>query len=166
MEYYRATKVFATEKDLESVYDSLHKTVDHVEAQVEQGYKFQIGAKTPMQGQGASYKFYVNEFLIGDNTYLVQLNDSRMVVLNHSGLNHDPDKGQPFYGVHRGTFSEYNPPVDADQRGGRAGAEPIFQWFAGENRSQPELIVQNTGSGKQLLFFKHWQLFLPIDASH
>jgi hypothetical protein len=85
VEYYRETKVFASDKDLETVYDCLLKTVDHVEAQVEQGSKSAIGSKEP--GPGAPLKFYINEFLIGDNTYLVHLDDSRMVVLNHSMLN-------------------------------------------------------------------------------
>jgi hypothetical protein len=37
--------------------------------------------------RGAALRFYINEFIVGDNTYLVYLNDSKLVVLNHSGLN-------------------------------------------------------------------------------
>lgn len=85
VEYCRDTKVFASGQDLEMVYDRLLKSLDHIEAQAEQGCKFPIDAKQP--AQGTAYKFYINEFLIGDNTYLVHHNDSRMVLLNHSALN-------------------------------------------------------------------------------
>ena len=85
VEYYKATKVFASRQDLETVYTCLQKTVDHIEAQVEQGVKFSTQAANPVKG--ASFKFYINEFIIGDNTYLLRLNDSRMVVLNHAVLN-------------------------------------------------------------------------------
>lgn len=85
IEYYRDTKVFASDQDLKKIYDRLQDTLDHLEAQVEQGQKFPVGTK-PV-GQGAPFKFYINEFIIGDNTYLIRLNDSRMVILNHSVLN-------------------------------------------------------------------------------
>ena len=85
IEYYKDTKMFASDEDLSTVYACLQKTLDHIEAQAEQGSKFSMQAgKPPM---GASFKLYINEFVLGDNTYLVHLGDSRMVVLNHAVLN-------------------------------------------------------------------------------
>ena len=85
IEYYKDTKLFASEQDLEKVYDRLQATIDHIEAQVETGIKFSLQEKQP--GKGAALRFYINEFILGDNTYLVHINDSRMVLLNHSVLN-------------------------------------------------------------------------------
>jgi hypothetical protein len=85
IEYYRDTKLFASDQDLAAIYDGLQKTVDHLEAQAEQGCKFSL--HTPNAGTGAAFKLYVNEFVVGDNTYLVRLDDGRMVVLNHAVLN-------------------------------------------------------------------------------
>jgi hypothetical protein len=85
VEYYRDTKVFASDNDVETIYACLVKTIDHIEAQVEQGVKFPMHA--PQTVRGAPYKFYINEFIFGDNTYLVHLNDGGMVVLNHAVLN-------------------------------------------------------------------------------
>jgi hypothetical protein len=85
IEYYRDTKVFASDQDVEAIYSCLQKTIDHLEAQVEQGVKFSMQA--PQLAKGASFKFYINEFIYGDNTYLVHLNDGGMVILNHAVLN-------------------------------------------------------------------------------
>jgi hypothetical protein len=85
IEYYRDTKVFASDKDVEVIYTCLQKTIDHLEAQVEQGLKFPMHA--PETVRGASFKFYINEFIYGDNTYLVHLDDAGMVILNHAVLN-------------------------------------------------------------------------------
>ena len=85
IEYYRAMDAFASGQDLDKIYSCLQQTVDHIEAQVEQGVKFSMhGARAV---KGAAFKFYINEFIFGDNSYLVHLNDSRMVVLNHAVLN-------------------------------------------------------------------------------
>lgn len=85
VEYYKDTKLFASDRDLANVYDCLQKTIDHIEAQTEQGYKFSPqGARS---ATGAPIKFYVNEFVLGDNTYLVRADSVRMVLLNHSVLN-------------------------------------------------------------------------------
>lgn len=85
IEYYKDTNLFASDEDLATVYTCLQKTVDHIEAQAERGAKFPMNA--PQTVKGAPFKLYINEFVVGDNTYLVHLNDSRMVVLNHAVLN-------------------------------------------------------------------------------
>ena len=85
IEYYRDMDAFASAQDLETIYTCLEKTVDHIEAQVEQGVKFSMHGAQPVKG--AAFKFYINEFIIGDNTYLVRLNDTWMVILNHMVLN-------------------------------------------------------------------------------
>jgi len=85
IEYYKATKIFASEQDLDKVYECLLKTVDHIEAQVEQGFKFAL--QDGDRVKRARYSFYINEFVLGDNTYLITLDDSRLVLINHSVLN-------------------------------------------------------------------------------
>jgi hypothetical protein len=85
IEYYKDTNLFASDEDLATVYTCLQKTVDHIEAQAERGAKFSMDA--PQAAKGAPFKLYINEFVVGDNTYLVHHNDSRMVVLNHAVLN-------------------------------------------------------------------------------
>ncbi|HVW58444.1 MAG TPA: hypothetical protein VHC48_00360 [Puia sp.] len=85
IDYYKDTKTFASEQDLEKVYECLYKTIDHIEAQVERGFKFPLQAQHP--AGGAPLKCYINEFVLGDNTFLFHLNDNKMVVINHAVLN-------------------------------------------------------------------------------
>jgi hypothetical protein len=84
IEYYRDTKLFASDQDLARVYEGLHKTVDHVEEQAETGRKFSPHNR---HSPRATLQLYVNEFVLGDNTYFVRLDDRRLVLLNHSVLN-------------------------------------------------------------------------------
>jgi hypothetical protein len=84
IEYYRDTKVFASDQDLASVYDCLQRTIDHVEDQTETGHKFSTHNR---HAPRAPFQLYVNEFVLGDNTYFVRVDDRRIVLLNHSVLN-------------------------------------------------------------------------------
>jgi hypothetical protein len=88
IEYYRETKVLASGQDLDAVYDCLEKAIDHVEAQTELGFKF-LPSPTPGREpiKGALFQCYINEFALGDNSFLIHLDDHRLVVLNHSVLN-------------------------------------------------------------------------------
>ncbi len=84
IEYYKDTNVFASKKDIITLYECLEKMVDHIEDQAEAGYKFNRNAKG---ATGASVKIYVNEFIIGDNTVMAVLNKKPVVFLNHSFIN-------------------------------------------------------------------------------
>ena len=84
IEYYRDTKLFASDQDLAKVYDCLEKTIDHVEEQAETSHKF---SPRDRHAPKASLQLYVNELLLGDNTYFVRTDDRRIVLLNHSVLN-------------------------------------------------------------------------------
>jgi hypothetical protein len=85
IEYYKETKVFKSPGIIINLYECLEKTIDHIERQAELGYKFLFTDKTPQPG--APYKLFVNEFILGDNTLCVTLNDSKRVYLNHTVLN-------------------------------------------------------------------------------
>lgn len=86
IEFCRQTKIFASDLDVLNIYKCLHKLIDHIEDQVDAGFKFPAGKK-PLSGQ-AKYKVFINEFVAGDNTVIVQLDNKRMVSLNHNSLNY------------------------------------------------------------------------------
>lgn len=86
IDYYRETCIFKSQKDIETVYDCLEKLVDHIELQVEYGYKFPYGM--PQQHTTAKYSVYINEFILGDNTILVEMDGTRMVFVNHNVINY------------------------------------------------------------------------------
>lgn len=86
IDYYRESQVFKSVEDIRTIYGCLDKLVDHIEQQVEYGYKFPLNK--PEEGPKTKYRVFVNSFLLGDNTILVELDGNKMVFLNHSVINY------------------------------------------------------------------------------
>lgn len=86
IDYYRESRIFKSQQDIETVYKCLEKLVDHIELQVEYGYKFPFGA--PEQHDKVKYHVYINEFVLGDNTIMAELDGAKMVFLNHNVINY------------------------------------------------------------------------------
>lgn len=93
IEYYKATNCFAKLEDVGTLLNCLEKLIDHIEAQAEAGYKFNINVKGNI---GAECKIYVNEFIIGDNTVMPVINKQPIVFINHSFLNYAVTRDKAF----------------------------------------------------------------------
>ena len=85
VEYYHDTNAFENSRDLLTIYTSLEELFTHLEAQAAAGYKFD--SSDPEQKKGGTFHFYFNEVVIGDNSLLAQLDDSRICFLTHSAIN-------------------------------------------------------------------------------
>jgi hypothetical protein len=85
IDYYRQSKIFPSEEYALGVYKSLLDMVNHIEKQAEAGCKFAPGGKP--NAASVPYKFYYNEFILGDNSNMAVLNNSKVVYVNHSVLN-------------------------------------------------------------------------------
>jgi hypothetical protein len=85
IEYYKDSRLFEEEEDLEIVYNSLEQMVDHMEQQASEGKKF-MRNKQPT-AQSTDYRLFVNDFIIGDNSFLAVLNEAKVSILTHSALN-------------------------------------------------------------------------------
>lgn len=94
IDYYRESKIFKSKEDIVTVYECLDKLVDHIEKQVEKGVKFSYGATGDLSN--VKYKVFVNEFILGDNTILIQLDNLRMVALNHNVINYIITRDETF----------------------------------------------------------------------
>lgn len=66
------------------LYEKLIELIQHIEAQAEVGCKFPIGSNA--RNTNIPYHLYVNELILGDNSYLVELDGKKLVFLNHSVL--------------------------------------------------------------------------------
>jgi hypothetical protein len=86
IDYYRESKVFGSDQDIITIYNCLEKLVDHIENQVEAGVKFAEG-KVPA-ATDVKYRVFINEFILGDNTVIIQLDDTKIVSLNHNVINY------------------------------------------------------------------------------
>lgn len=86
IDYYSRSRIFKSQQDIETIYNCLEKLVDHIETQVEYGYKFPVGS--PDQHNKIKYNVYINEFVLGDNTIMVEMDGKQMVFLNHNVINY------------------------------------------------------------------------------
>lgn len=86
IDFYRETKIFQSKEDIIVLYECLEKLIDHIELQVESGYKFPY-KKTHLNNL-VKYNVFINEFILGDNTVAVEINDQKFVFLNHSIVNY------------------------------------------------------------------------------
>lgn len=86
IDYYRETRIFKSQRDIETVYNCLEKLIDHIELQAEYGYKFSLGK--PESEEKIKYSIYINEFILGDNTIAVEMGEEKMVFLNHNVINY------------------------------------------------------------------------------
>src|SRR5437868_10298683 len=86
IDYYRESKIFSSHQDIITVFECLEKLVNHIEQQVEYGAKFPFGKPDP--ARNVKYTVFINEFVLGDNTLLIQVNNERIVSLNHNVINY------------------------------------------------------------------------------
>ena len=81
IEYYRDAGIFENTTDLNTVIDCFDATLLHLQKQAEKGHKFMPGIGEA--GYKAPFKFYINEIILGNNSILVSLDDTKTVFINH-----------------------------------------------------------------------------------
>jgi len=84
IDFYRQSGMYKNKNEIKLLYEKLEELINHIERQAELGIKFLIGT-TPGHTP-ATYNMFVNELILGDNTYLAQLGDTKLTFLNHSVL--------------------------------------------------------------------------------
>lgn len=86
VEYYVDSKVFNSNKDALIVYEALEKFLDHIEQQASAGYKFSIN--DPDKKPLGKLCLYLNEFILLDNTMVVKMDNSKMVIIPHCAIDY------------------------------------------------------------------------------
>lgn len=84
IDFYRDTGFYKSEADVKILYEKVEELINHIERQAELGIKFNVG--TEPDNNSVSYRLFVNELVLGDNTFLAELDNMRMTFLNHSVL--------------------------------------------------------------------------------
>ena len=82
IKFYIESGVFKNKEDIEGVIIAFDKTIDHIGKQAEAGYKFEPGASD--LSYKATHQLYVNEVVIGSNTILAALNDSKVAYIPYN----------------------------------------------------------------------------------
>jgi len=86
IEFYRDSQIFESDADVLRLYEAWEKVIDHVERQAERGYKF--NHDDPEMKPTAPYRVYFNEVILGDNSMIVLLEGSKMVLMPHTVINY------------------------------------------------------------------------------
>ncbi len=75
---------FSDNETVVILYGKVEKLINHFQLQAESGKKFLIDHEPNIMS--TPFNLYVNELILGDNSYLLELDDIRMTFLNHSVL--------------------------------------------------------------------------------
>lgn len=86
LEYYKQAGLFKSEKDFIAVLHSFEKMLDHIQAQAQSGIKFMPGEDAVTHT--APIKFYVNEIIIGNNSFILDLNGERLSIITYNVLDY------------------------------------------------------------------------------
>ena len=82
--FYHESGCFKNTDDVRLLYAKTEELINHIEKQAELGLKFNVGEEP--RENAAPYRLFVNELILGDNTYLAELGGTRLTFLNHSVL--------------------------------------------------------------------------------
>ena len=82
LEYYKDSGLIANPGDQEVIYSRMKDIINHMEVQAGLGKK-SLPGKKPSQ-KSAELKMFVNDFVVGDNSILATLNDSKVCFINHN----------------------------------------------------------------------------------
>ncbi|HEY0355809.1 MAG TPA: hypothetical protein VGC29_06380 [Flavisolibacter sp.] len=86
VEYYREAGYFSSEKDIDLIYDSLRKLIEHFRERAEQGCKFLPGEN--MHVKKENFMFFYNRVLLADNTIMAIIHGKKILYLSYEVLNY------------------------------------------------------------------------------
>jgi len=81
IELYHEMGLISNPKDTIFLYNCVREVVDHLERMAEAGKKFMLN-QDPTD-DSSTYRLFVNESVIGDNTFFVELDGNRITYLNY-----------------------------------------------------------------------------------
>lgn len=81
IELYHEMGILTSTEDSIFLYNCMLEVIDNLEKMAEKGKK--IIPSNP-ELEGADYNFFVNEFIIGDNTFFATMDEKKVTFLNHS----------------------------------------------------------------------------------
>jgi len=85
IDYYHDSGMFENEREVMLIYEAYEKLITHLDKMAGIGHKFNVHE----EGAAASgtFQMYLNEMIIGDNSILVQLDNTRLGFIIHTVIN-------------------------------------------------------------------------------
>lgn len=85
VDYYHDSGLFADENEVVMIYEAYEKLITHLDTMASVGYKFNVNeARSESSG---TYQMYLNEMVIGDNSILVSLDNTKLGFIIHTVIN-------------------------------------------------------------------------------
>lgn len=84
IEVYHEMGLIKNPQDTITLYQCLLEVIDHLEKMAETGKKSMFG-QAPTE-ESAEYRLFLNEIVLGDNTFMAEIGDTKITYLNHSVL--------------------------------------------------------------------------------
>jgi hypothetical protein len=84
IDFYHEVGLFADNAEVRLLYVKIEELINHLERQADLGVRFTIGQEPKITSP--EYRLFVNELILGDNTFLVEIDNVRTTFLNHSVL--------------------------------------------------------------------------------
>ncbi|TFV97596.1 hypothetical protein E4S40_02800 [Algoriphagus kandeliae] len=82
IELYHKMGIISDKQDTIRLYQCMFEVINHLEKMAEHGKKFLPNYEPTTDS--ASYDFLVNEYVLGDNTFFVKLDETKITYLNYS----------------------------------------------------------------------------------
>jgi hypothetical protein len=84
IEVYHEMGIISSPDITLQLYHCVLEVIDHLEKMAESGKKSILGHSPT--NESAEYRFYVNEIVLGDNTFMAEIGEGKVTYLNHSVL--------------------------------------------------------------------------------
>jgi hypothetical protein len=85
IDYYHDSGMFEDEKEVMMIYEAFERLIAHLDKMAGVGYKFNVNeAESASSG---TLQMYLNEMIIGDNSILVQLDNTKLGFIIHTVIN-------------------------------------------------------------------------------
>ncbi|MFT3935358.1 MAG: hypothetical protein QM726_17160 [Chitinophagaceae bacterium] len=82
IDFYAQAESFMNKAHARVLYEKVEELITHIEKQAELGVQFGFGGK-PASG-AAEFRMFVNELILGNNTFLAEIGEGLVTYLNHS----------------------------------------------------------------------------------
>jgi hypothetical protein len=86
IDHFKEGGYFKSNADVIMLYDTLRKTIEHIQAETEYGCKFLPGDNP--HNRKENFTLFYNRVVLGDNTILIRHDDRKTLYLNYDVLNY------------------------------------------------------------------------------
>lgn len=85
IDYYHDSGMFEDEREVRLIYEAYEKLIAHLDKMAGVGHK--VNFNSGASATGGTFQMYLNEMIIGDNSILVQLDNTKLGFIIHTVIN-------------------------------------------------------------------------------